>query len=108
METASTPTEMPPPQTKDVIKNGKGKYPIKLIMLISLSLVFLHFRLSIPSCSFVSWIYQILLNVMSSLSFSMIFAYEHITLIHYVRYVFVILFYMLQSKTKTCFNYMHT
>lgn len=44
METASTPSEMPPPQTKDVIKNGKGKYPIKLIMLISLSLVFLHFR----------------------------------------------------------------
>lgn len=74
METASTPSEMPPPQTKDVIKNGKGKYPIKLIMLISLSLVFLHFRLSIPSCSFVSWIYLILLNVMSSLSFSMISA----------------------------------
>lgn len=75
METASTPSEMPPPQTKDVIKNGKGKYPIKLIMLISLSLVFLHFRfISIPSCSFVSWIYLILLNVMSSLSFSMIFA----------------------------------
>lgn len=51
METASTPSEMPPPQTKDVIKNGKGKYPIKLIMLISLSLVFLHFRISIPLCS---------------------------------------------------------
>lgn len=48
METASTPSEMPPPQTKDVIKNGKGKYPIQLIMLISLSLVFLHFRISIP------------------------------------------------------------
>lgn len=74
METASTPSEMPPPQTKDVIKNGKGKYPIKLIMLISLSLVFLHFRISIPLCSFVSWIYLILLNVINSLSFSMIFA----------------------------------
>lgn len=74
METASTPSEMPPPQTKDVIKNGKGKYPIKLIMLISLSLVFLHFRISIPLCSFVSWIYLNLLNFINSLSFSMIFA----------------------------------
>lgn len=28
METASTPSEMPPPQTKDVIKSGKGKYDL--------------------------------------------------------------------------------
>lgn len=73
METASTPSEMPPPQTKDVIKNGKGKYPD----LVNYAYIFVASILSIPcpSCSFVSWIF--LMNVMDSFSFSMIFAQEH-------------------------------